>query len=274
MMNIISAVNRTIKQISNMIDQLDETTKSSENHSFTVNKKNGHEYFSLCIKKDDKASRKYLGKSNSRSFTQEFAAAYNSVLLKILKADLKLLKEFKEKFRPFSPADVKAELSPCVQKLPSPSFFSKKMKELINWASENYPRNTREFGKQKIYAKDGRRVRSKSECIIYNALLDAGIPFRYDSLFPLMDPLNDISQKAPDFLFKCFDGTYIIWEHAGMLGDAGYASDFADRLRIYTVNGYELNVNLFITSDYVDGGINSEALQDVIDTIRQRVFQL
>lgn len=274
MLDISSTVDRTINQINHMIDQITTSSIKPKKHSFTAKRKNGQTYFSMYVKSDGKRGRKYLGKSNSISFVNEFKSAYNDMLLKILKADLKLLNEFKKKFRPFSPADVKSELSPCVQKLSTPSFFSEKMKELFSWANENYPRNTREFGKQKIYAKDGRRVRSKSECIIYNALLDAGIPFRYDSLFPLMDPLNDISQKAPDFLFKCFDGTYIIWEHAGMLGDAGYASDFSDRLRIYTVNGYELNVNLFITSDYVDGGINSEALQDLIDTIRQRVFQL
>jgi len=234
---------------------------------------NGINYYYVAKTHKGRIQRSYLGRETSEKFKSAFSSAYNAVMLEVLKDNLKILKRFKERFQQYSPEAIKSKMSPCVRMLDASSFLIDKIDKLIEWATADYPVNTKKYGKQKIYAKDGRRVRSKSECIIYNMLLDAGIPFRYDSLVKLMDPMGDICNKAPDFLFKCLDGSYIILEHAGMLSDSDYCADFADRIRIYSANGYEMNVNLFVTSDYGDGGINSAAVENVIGMIKQRVFQ-
>ena len=273
MSDILSIVENEIQKITHIIDQICKSTIKPHKIYFVSKMRSGISYYYSLKTHEGKQQRRYLGRDASEKFKSAFSSAYNAVMLEILEKDLKLLRAFKDRFQNYSPEAIKAKMSPCVRMLNAPSFIIDKTNELIMWATADYPVNTKKFGKQKIYAKDGRRVRSKSECIIYNMLLDAGIPFRYDSLVKFMDPMGDICNKAPDFLFKCLDGSYIILEHAGMLSDSDYCADFADRIRIYSANGYEMNVNLFVTSDYGDGGINSAAVEKVIGMIKQRVFQ-
>lgn len=274
MADILLSIEDEIKKITQIIEHINKSIIRPGKKSFAVKKRDRKRYYYFYESRGGKSRRRYLGDEGSEKFKTAFGSSYNATLLEILQKNLDLLRTFKKRFLQYSPSNVKAKMSPCVRGLTAPSFFIDGINELFEWANSDYPINTREFGKQKIYAKDGRRVRSKSECIIYNLLLDAGIPFRYDPIMSFVDPLGDICNKSPDFLFKCLDGSYIILEHAGMLSQRDYAENFAEKLRIYSANGYELNVNLFLTSDYTDGGINSVALQTVIDIISRRVFQL
>lgn len=112
-------------------------------------------------------------------------------------------------------------------------------------------------------AKNGMMVRSKSEVIIANMLCDNGIEdFLYEEKLQLGD-----TYKLPDFTFKdAASGSYIIWEHLGMLGNAYYKAAWEDKKRIYEANGFtEENGNLIITMDSIDGGIDSEIIQKKID---------
>lgn len=111
--------------------------------------------------------------------------------------------------------------------------------------------------------KNGIMVRSKSEVIIANMLCDNGIEdFLYEEKLPLGD-----TYKLPDFTFKdAASGSYIIWEHLGMLGNADYRAAWEDKKRIYEANGFtEENGNLIVTMDSLDGGIDSVVIQQKID---------
>jgi hypothetical protein len=111
--------------------------------------------------------------------------------------------------------------------------------------------------------KNGIMVRSKSEVIIANMLCDNGIEdFLYEERLPLGD-----TYKLPDFTFKdAASGSYIIWEHLGMLGNADYKATWEEKKRIYEANGYtEENGNLIVTMDSLDGGIDSQIIQQKID---------
>lgn len=111
--------------------------------------------------------------------------------------------------------------------------------------------------------KNGIMVRSKSEVIIANMLCDNGIDdFLYEERLPLGD-----TYKLPDFTFKdAASGSYIIWEHLGMLGNAEYKAAWEEKRRIYEANGFsEDNGNLIVTMDSLDGGIDSQIIQQKID---------
>ena len=75
---------------------------------------------------------------------------------------------------------------------------------------------------------------------------------------------------SPDFQIKCPDGSYILIEHAGMLNKYQYALDLAGKLQTYGLNGYILGYTLFVTSDTVDGGIDSHEIERLITLIRAR----
>ena len=111
--------------------------------------------------------------------------------------------------------------------------------------------------------KNGIMVRSKSEVIIANMLCDNGIEdFLYEEKLPLGD-----TYKLPDFSFKdAASGSYIIWEHLGMLGNAEYKAAWEEKKKIYEANGFsEANGNLIVTEDGLNGSIDSQVIQEKID---------
>jgi exodeoxyribonuclease V alpha subunit len=74
----------------------------------------------------------------------------------------------------------------------------------------------------------GCMVRSKSEVIIANLLVAAGIPFRYES--PLFAP--DGTFYLPDFTLE-WRGKQFFWEHLGMMDKPKYKSDWAIKEKWY-----------------------------------------
>lgn len=71
-------------------------------------------------------------------------------------------------------------------------------------------------------------VRSKSEVIITNMLVDNEIPFEYET--PLYAP--DGTMYLPDFTVT-FKGEQYYWEHVGMLDDPGYKAHWEKKQKWY-----------------------------------------
>lgn len=74
-------------------------------------------------------------------------------------------------------------------------------------------------------------VRSKSEVIIANMLVDREIPFKYEE--PLFAP--DGTMYLPDFTVT-FRGETFFWEHVGMLDLPGYRTHWEKKLKWYEKN--------------------------------------
>lgn len=114
--------------------------------------------------------------------------------------------------------------------------------------------------------KDGLVVRSKSEVIIANMLIDQNIDFEEEKLIDE----NGI-RCLPDFTFTDASGDTIIWEHLGMLSLPSYKHAWEKKLEKYRTLGYELGVNLFTTEDHEDGGIDSKEIEKVIEKIKEEL---
>lgn len=115
--------------------------------------------------------------------------------------------------------------------------------------------------------KSGMFVRSKSEVIIANELLNSNLEFLYEE--PLV--FNDGSRCLPDFTFETESGDKVIWEHLGMLKLPNYKQRWEEKLRMYEGNGYILGEDLFTTEDKEDGGISTPQILEVIEKIKNRI---
>lgn len=95
-------------------------------------------------------------------------------------------------------------------------------------------------------ALDGTMMRSKSEVIIANMLILAGIPFVYE--VPIF--ING-EMLLPDFtILSLIDlKTVIIIEHQGMVYVDEYADKFIKSLKLYLKSDWIPNKNLFFTFD-------------------------
>ena len=107
----------------------------------------------------------------------------------------------------------------------------------------------------------GQIVKSKIEFIIYKALINSELNFKYEETLKLKH-LNYAIH--PDFTIKTNDGRTMYWEHLGMLDVRKYYMDWMRRKEDYRKAGL---LEFLVTTDDLDG-LSDKKLQKVIDDIR------
>ena len=128
-------------------------------------------------------------------------------------------------------------------------------------------------------ASDGKMLRSKSELMIYQRLIDKKIPVLYEKALTIKEV-----EKLPDFTIENEEtGNIYYWEHCGMLHDAEYKRRWEEKYNWYRENeilpfdeGGGENGILIITEDkpyqVEDGSIRGAVSIIEIDEIIKKVF--
>lgn len=268
-------MNNVKTELDNLIQLRDDLMKDpvpADKVAITTKKQRSKTYYYRTVLSGTDRKRIYLGDRLSPMLHKCVRSAYKYELLRVINNDISLLHDILTEYESFEKSAMVAKLSPVLADVPFDVEFSTIMKKLREWASADYDKNPKPFGDKVILADDGRRVRSKSECIIYNMLLHAGIPFRYDAVIKLKrinrNGVVEVYYESPDFQIMCPDGHCILIEHAGKLTSMQYADDLAKKLQTYQLCGYYLGYSLFVTSDDIDGGIDSSEIKRVIEIIR------
>ena len=108
----------------------------------------------------------------------------------------------------------------------------------------------------------GELVRSKSEVIIANMLYSQGIEYEYEQLLDL----GEDGKRIPDFTIDDAEsGLKFYWEHCGMMNDAAYREHWEAKKALYEKHDIIEGINLIVTYDSVNGGIDSKHIQELID---------
>jgi len=118
--------------------------------------------------------------------------------------------------------------------------------------------------------KEGLFVRSKSEVIIANMLIEREISFD-EKVFYEREFIDGNSRRIPDFTFIDAAGDIIILEHLGMLHKPTYKEEWEKKLKFYEKNGFKLGTNLFTTQDDENGAIDSLKIEQVIQQIEKHL---
>ena len=288
-MSIITVIENVMKEIEDYLSLMSKMPKNESEDlpgfgrlkdvSVVTANRNGRAYFYAQKKSGDRRKRKYLGTADTDIVKQirdeQLKAALHDVLVnnrEVLQSSIKTLK-------PYDLHALEQNISPCLRGISTEFVLNEDIRKLWDWGKSAYQRNNMPFPKRKIYAEDGTRVRSKGECMWFNEFIYQWVPMRYDPLMELENPKPGILGPgeyiwiSPDFLIKCLDGEYIIVEHLGYLMDDKYANDFRNKLQIYLYNGFVPGVNLYILSDGADGGTDSQAIRQMVEQIRQRVYR-
>lgn len=128
-------------------------------------------------------------------------------------------------------------------------------------------------------ASDGKMLRSKSELLIYQRLLDKNLTPIYEKKLTVKDV-----EKLPDFTIEIDDtGEVYYWEHCGMMYDKEYRQRWEEKYKWYRENdilpfeeGGGTNGTLIITEDKAfqidDGSIRGAISVKEIDEIINKVF--
>ena len=107
----------------------------------------------------------------------------------------------------------------------------------------------------------GLLVRSKSELMIAEILYELGVKFYYEKRLLLQDEDGQPHEVYPDFTIVLNNGRIYYWEHKGMYGDEAYAARDLDKMLLYYRNGIYPPVNLIITMDSPQGGLDASAVR-------------
>ena len=106
------------------------------------------------------------------------------------------------------------------------------------------------------------KVRSKSECIIADALARNNIPYRYE--FPLK--LKNGDTCHPDFLcLNLRTRQEFIWEHFGMMDSPDYVERTLKKLIIFGENKIFPGKNLIITMESKKNRLKTEQVESLIN---------
>jgi len=128
-------------------------------------------------------------------------------------------------------------------------------------------------------ASDGTLLRSKSELVIYQRLLDNGLDVRYEANLVI----NDV-EKLPDFTIENDDtGEIFYWEHCGMLHVPEYLARWQEKKQWYIQNNIKLledgggsNGTLIVSQDHVhslnDGSLRGSISVKEIDELINKAF--
>jgi ATP-dependent exoDNAse (exonuclease V) alpha subunit len=128
-------------------------------------------------------------------------------------------------------------------------------------------------------ASDGKMLRSKSELLIFQRLIDKKIPVLYEKSLTIKEV-----EKLPDFTIENEEtGNIYYWEHCGMLHDAEYKRRWEEKYAWYRENkilpydeGGGENGILVVTEDkpyqVEDGSIRGAVSIIEIDEIIKKIF--
>lgn len=264
-----SPIKTELRRIQRLIDLSRIDEDQGKLGSLSFEKRGNLTYCYQSIYENGKrVDKRYLGSPDSDAVHEYCSLKYREELLRRLLRNRELLKRVESSITDYDPVSVYTALPAACRRASSEAYIDERYEELKAWARD-HQKNGAPFPKASNFAEDGTRVRSKGECIIYNLLLERGIPFRYDSLLTIDDEHGFSKTLSPDFLIQCYDGQFVIIEHLGWLGDKTYALDYGEKCYWYLLKGFVPGKNFLVTSDDRDGGTDSGAAAAVIAKVEQ-----
>ena len=191
---------------------------------------------------------KYLTKDRSDLAKALAQKDYNEHFLKEAQKELTALEKTLSKLVKSNADLVYQKLSPGRKKLVDPYILPDEI-YIEEWLSEPFKPNPY-MPESRIYdTKRGDMVRSKSEAIIADMLLDLGIPYHYEK--PIR--LKGGAKRYPDFtLLKVAAREEVYLEHFGLLDDEDYRNACLIKMSEYRRNGIYPGKNLLFTYETTD----------------------
>ncbi len=138
--------------------------------------------------------------------------------------------------------------------------------DLTEWQNSLYEKNSKHSETLIHKAPHGNLVRSKSEAMIALYLSKNQIPFHYEEVLHLTDPINGAEVEFyPDFTIRHpKTKEFFYWEHFGMMDDPNYIRSTSSKLQLYFSNGILPGHQLITTYETKNHPLDSEMIEQVL----------
>ena len=241
---VMQPANAEIAKLEDMLKKIDDQLASAPSGSLKCHKKDGQAYYynAYMAKDSDKEDNikwknEYIKKDSP--LAKELAnKQYYTKLRVAVTNNLNQLKRFINKYQENKIDEIYDSLSDERKRLVTPLQLSIKEQVRI-WDEEEYEKNNSYPENLRYETDQGDLVRSKSEVIIANILYK----HRKDIIYKYEKPLSLVidgreRQVHPDFsIINVHTGKITYWEHAGLMDDAHYATEFVRKMNAYVYNG-------------------------------------
>ena len=222
---------------------------------------NGKQYFYHCTKAKEKNSpykQKILAKNQNDLTSSLIRKQFIIRSLKCLHNNIRVLKIFAEKYKPYYATNIANNMVIDFQK--SSHCFPNKASKFNAWLMESYEKNMLYPERLIHITACGLKVRSKSEVIIAGLLETNDIPFRYEAQLLIGGQIY-----YPDFtIMKPKDGQIIYWEHFGMINKSSYNTSMELKLNEFRRRGLIPWDHYIASYDNDNGSINVLTIQNII----------
>lgn len=232
----------------------------------------GRNQFIKLVNEDGKRRRFGLNR-NEREIRALAKKEFATKALEILEPNVNALREAVAKQRPFDPDEILRSMNRAYTMLPEDYFFDRNelminlklegdLQARINrhaeWGMQPYDECWYHPENKTKRTSNGRYVRSKAELLIFESLLNMGIPNHYDE-----EGIISGIWVVPDFTFRSGKMTPFYWDHFGMMDDPGYAKRNYKKLGDYYDAGLIPGDNLILTFSRGDD-INMGTIKSII----------
>jgi len=294
-MSLIDLLKRKQRELAHWIDETMKRLKQYDDlpHRTLVTRtsRRGDVYYYEQSFQNNKKVLHPLGDAGDETVIAYKQQRYLRKMLKVLTKDKESVDRFLTAYQDPSP-DAVQEMLPVTYRDPTrgipvgseqrtaeyarlPDSITKdeRFKELVKWAKEDYKRNPYPLPQDPNIARDGTPMRSKGECLWYDNILFEELPCHVDPEIVLKGRSGQWHKLYPDFVFRCFDGSFIYVEHFGNWGDDDYAETNKHKIQEYLDCGFTLGDNLIGTSDNAEYRTNELMIVEALEKIKGRMFR-
>lgn len=220
--------------------------------------KSGFRYYK-CIDSDDRNGM-YLVNSKKPMAILLAQKEYDAKFIKQAQKEISCMEEFLERYSRFDLNGIYTSMHPARKILVNP-FIRDDTEYAKEWLEVEYPPGYFPEGYEEYFTSNGLRVHSKSEILIAEMLDYYGVPYRYEYPIKLRN-----EEKRPDF--TCLNirtRKEYVWEHFGMMGNIGYATENVEKITKYMQNGYYPGENAIFSFAAGGNQIDSRTVKSLIE---------
>lgn len=254
----------TIEYMQEVLKECDKVIKESPPGRLKITLSHNTYQFRQITSTNNKHSQRYLSKIHDESIIKSLAyKKYCLTLREELLSELNIISQGKIINNPEVKYQIYDIIHPAIKSYIEPLYPSPEY--IINkWNSEQWIPNTYKEDLKELDTNRGEVVRSKSEKMIADLLvLYSDIEYVYEKGFKLLFNGRIV---FPDFIIlNKKTGRIYIWEHAGMIGDDCYDSDFIRKHNDYIMSGLKLGDMLMYTFEGKNQNFNTKVAKKNIE---------
>ena len=214
---------------------------------------------------------KYIPRSQLKLASALCQKVYDQKIVLALQKEITYLKDFLENYQELNVTTACQKLPVIRYKAADPLTLTD-AEYVEKWLAVQYRHKAFDPDTPPLFTENGKRVRSKSEVIIANALTNFNVPYRYEYPVVINRNINrsmkrDLVTFHPDFCcLNVKTRKEYIWEHFGKMDDPEYAKRAVEKIYLYNEHGYEIGKNLIVTMETSSCPMSGVLARDTVYT--------